>query len=262
MAGRDTSRTRRARQRLGAARSRFATTASPLRLLTVLACVVAGFMMATGALASRGNDLRPDRTTELSRLVAQEADRADALARDAATLRAEVDELTQANASRAAGPDAAEIGAAAEAAASVAVVGPAVTVTLTDAPASVQPAGVDADLLVVHQQDIQAVANALWAGGAEAMTIQGQRVSSRTGIKCVGNTVVLHGVPYAPPYVITAVGDQAALERALADSAYLDIYRQYVDAYRLGYAVARTPEARLAAYEGPATFDHARVAGR
>ena len=39
-------------------------------------------------------------------------------------------------------------------------------------------------------------------GGAEAMTIQGQRVTSRTGVKCVGNSVVLHGVPYAPPYVI------------------------------------------------------------
>ena len=42
--------------------------------------------------------------------------------------------------------------------------------------------------------------NALWRGGAEAMTIQGQRVISTTGIKCVGNTVVLHGIPYAPPY--------------------------------------------------------------
>ena len=52
----------------------------------------------------------------------------------------------------------------------------------------------------MHQQDIQAVVNALWAGGAEAMTIQGQRVISTTGIKCVGNTVVLHGVPYSPPY--------------------------------------------------------------
>ncbi|MDO5533385.1 MAG: DUF881 domain-containing protein, partial [Propionibacteriaceae bacterium] len=133
------------------------------------------------------------------------------------------------------------------------------TVVLTDAPASVQPAGVDADLLVVHQQDIQAVANALWAGGAEAMTIQGQRVSARTGIKCVGNTVVLHGVPYAPPYRITAIGDQARLERALRDSEYLTLYRQYVDAYRLGYEVSRQASVRMPAYTGPAEFTHAEV---
>ena len=54
--------------------------------------------------------------------------------------------------------------------------------------------------------------NALWSGGAEAMTIQGQRVIATTGIKCVGNTVVLHGVPYAPPYVISAIGDPEKLQ--------------------------------------------------
>ena len=44
------------------------------------------------------------------------------------------------------------------------------------------------------EQSFQAVANELWRGGAEAMTLQKQRVVSTTGIKCVGNTVVLHGV--------------------------------------------------------------------
>ena len=98
--------------------------------------------------------------------------------------------------------------------------------TLSDAPKSeVDRAAKDgdttADQLVVHQQDIQAVVNALWSGGAEAMTLQKQRVVSTTGIKCVGNTVVLHGVPYAPPYVITAVGDVDAMQRPLDDSAYI-----------------------------------------
>lgn len=253
------SRVGRARANLRAAGHRFRHTRSPLRLLTVLTLVVAGFMMATSALASRGNDLRPDRTTELSQLVQAEADRASDLARQASDLRARVDELTQRNAALGAGPAAEALERAAEQAASVPVAGPAVSVTLADAPASVQPAGVDADLLVVHQQDIQAVANALWHGGAEAMTIQGQRVSSRTGIKCVGNTVVLHGVPYAPPYVITAIGDQARLEQALADSPYMTIYREYVDAYRLGYAVARVSSVTLPAYDGPSAFDHARL---
>ena len=95
------------------------------------------------------------------------------------------------------------------------VTGPSVTVTLDDAPESVTGEGVDQDLLVVHQQDIQAVANELWRGGAEAMTIQGQRVIATTGIKCVGNTVVLHGIPYAPPYRISAIGDPVELQAAL-----------------------------------------------
>ena len=105
------------------------------------------------------------------------------------------------------------------------VSGPAGHRDLEDAPLSVKPAGVDDDLLIVHQQDIQAVVNALWAGGAEAMTIQDQRVTTRTGIKCVGNTVVLHGVPYAPPYVIARDRRPRRLEAALAGSPTLRIYR-------------------------------------
>ena len=103
---------------------------------------------------------------------------------------------------------------------------------------------------MVHQQDIQAVVNALWSGGAEAMTIQGQRVVSTTGIKCVGNTVVLHGVPYAPPYVITAIGDQQRLRAALANAEPVQIYRQYVEAYGLVYRERSPAEVTLGPYDG------------
>ena len=65
------------------------------------------------------------------------------------------------------------------------------------------------------------MANALWAGGAEAMTIQGQRVVSTTGIKCVGNTVVLHGVPYSPPYRISAIGPTGEMLASVNASPYI-----------------------------------------
>jgi uncharacterized protein YlxW (UPF0749 family) len=42
-------------------------------------------------------------------------------------------------------------------------------------------------------------------------------------------------VPYAPPYVITAIGDQAALAASLDASEHLRVYREYATAYRLGY---------------------------
>lgn len=138
--------------------------------------------------------------------------------------------------------------------------GPGVRVTLKDAPLSVKPAGVAEDLLVVHQQDIQAVTNALWQGGAEAVTIQGQRLNSTTGIKCVGNTVVLEGVPYAPPYVIEAIGDQQALMRSLDDSPQLRIYRDYVEAYRLGYEAVRVSRVTAPAYRGTTELKYAQPA--
>ncbi len=108
-----------------------------------------------------------------------------------------------------------------------------------------------ADQLVVHQQDIQAVVNALWSGGAEAMTLQKQRVVSTTGIKCVGNTVVLHGVPYAPPYVITAVGDVGAMKDALDSSDYIAGYLTYVRAYDLGYRVTSSADTTAAGVPDP-----------
>jgi uncharacterized protein YlxW (UPF0749 family) len=135
-------------------------------------------------------------------------------------------------------------------------------VTLTDAPANVKPIGVAEELLIVHQQDIQAVVNAMWQGGAEAMSIQDQRVTSRTGIKCVGNSVLLHGIPYAPPYVIVAIGDQKAIEQALASSAYLQAYRQYTDRYGLGYSQKRISETTLAAYTGAIELGFAKPAAR
>jgi len=225
------------------------------RLLTLLVIALAGFMMASAAVAARGQDLRPNRNTDLIELVRAQAARNVALAAQVGDLRAEVDKLS----SQQGGP-VADTSAAAAAAGLTAVKGPAVSVTLTDAPPDVKPIGVAEELLIVHQQDIQAVVNAMWQGGAEAMTIQGQRVTSRTGIKCVGNSVLLHGVPYAPPYVIVAIGDQKAIEEALASSSYLQAYRQYTDRYGLGYSEKRVTEATLAAYTGVIDLGYAKPA--
>jgi uncharacterized protein YlxW (UPF0749 family) len=138
--------------------------------------------------------------------------------------------------------------------------GPGLTVTLQDAPEKMRDsAGDDVSSAIVHQQDIQAVVNAMWAGGAEAMTIQGQRVVSTTGIKCVGNTVVLHGVPYAPPYEITAIGDLDALQDSLDASEYVDGYKTYVDAYNLGYEVSTDPDVTMPPYRGGINLRYAKV---
>lgn len=238
----------RALARLRRARRRATAASVGARLLSTAVFAVAGFMIVTGAINSQGSDLRPNRNTDLAGLVSSEAKRNRELAEKVTALRAEVDALAKADARNPVSDDA--LSAAAALAGLTPVKGPAVAVTLTDAPPEVKPAGVDEDLLVVHQQDIQAVVNALWSGGAEAMTVQGQRVTARTGIKCVGNTVVLHGVPYAPPYEIVAIGNQSRLEAALASSPYLLIYHQYVQAYGLGYAQRRLDEATLAGFKG------------
>ena len=224
--------------------------------------VVAGALFVTSALAAGGLDLRASGVTDLDTVVRQQRERADALQRQVSDLGREVDALGK-------GVDDAEVSqlqrqvdALRGPAGFEKVHGPAITVKLSDAPEdeierAVEEGEVTADQLVVHQQDIQAVVNALWGGGAEAMTLQKQRVISTTGIKCVGNTVVLHGVPYAPPYEITAIGDIAALQAALDSSDYIAGYKTYVDAHNLGYEVSTDNDFTLPAYTGSSDLRYA-----
>jgi hypothetical protein len=128
------------------------------------------------------------------------------------------------------------------AAGTAAVTGPSMSVTLDDAPRSadrVLPEGATPTTCVVHQQDIQGVVNALWAGGAEAMQIMDQRVIATSAVRCVGNTLILQGRVYSPPYTVTAIGDPERLAQALEDAPAVQDYRYYVDAF--GSATRPTP---------------------
>ncbi len=246
----------RARARLRRASGRSGEVRLGRRLLSIAVCVLAGFMITTSAVNAGGTDLRPNRNTDLAGLIQSESKRNAELTERIAKLRRDVDALTRSDGGGV--PEDASR-AAAVIAGQTPVKGPAVVVVLDDARSHVQQPGVSPELLVVHQQDIQAVVNALWSGGAEAMTIQGQRVTSRTGVKCVGNSVVLHGVPYAPPYEIAAIGDPDRLDRALADSSAVRIYRQYVDAYGLGYGQRREASVTMPAYRGGLDIEARRI---
>jgi uncharacterized protein YlxW (UPF0749 family) len=226
------------------------------RWVTGAVCLVIGLMISVSSLNARGYDLRPGRNTELVEVIRDRSRYNADLTREVGELREQVDALT---ARAADAPDVSgQIEESGRATGLDRVTGPGVTVTLTDAPASVQAPGLDEDLLVVHQQDIQAVANVLWASGAEAMTIQGQRVISTTGIKCVGNSVVLHGTPYAPPYVISGIGDPDRMAAGLTASDHLRIYQQYVDRYGLGYSQKREESLLFQGYRGAVDLQYAR----
>jgi len=139
------------------------------------------------------------------------------------------------------------------------VQGPAVRVSLDDAkrdPNSL-PDGFTPDDMVVHQQDVQGVVNALWHGGAEAMQIMDQRVISTSAVRCVGNTLVLQGRVYSPPFVITAIVDATTMRAALDADPTVRVYRQYVDAIGLRYDLETLDHAELPAYSGLPMLSHA-----
>jgi uncharacterized protein YlxW (UPF0749 family) len=229
------------------------------RVLVPVTALVAGLLFATSAATAAGTDLRAGRRTQLTDLIAAERRTVDTQERRAARLRAEV-AVVQAAAAAGNTRVAAERAKAdvlGFAAGLVAVSGRGVTVSLDDAPRreGVPPASDNPDDLVVHQQDVQAVVNALWAGGADAMTLMGQRVISTSAVRCVGNTVVLHGRVYSPPFVVSAIGDPDRLRVALDEEPGVELFRSYVDRYDLGWSV-RTTDLDLPAYDGPLELPH------
>ena len=123
-----------------------------------------------------------------------------------------------------------------------AVEGPGLVVTLDDSPLwenMVDANGSSANIndYVVHQQDIEAVVNALWAGGAESMQIMDQRVLFNSAVRCSGNVLLLQGKKYSPPFKISAIGPVEGMRKALDDSEEVSIYKQYVSAFGLGWQV-------------------------
>ena len=231
----------------------------PWTLLVPLTALAAGLLFATSASTAQGTDLRADRRLQLTELIARERAAVERRADEAARLRGRVDAASAAVAERDSRVTAAAAPRELEVAAGLtAVRGPAVTVSLDDAPRRPgrPPLSDDPDDLVVHQQDIQAVVNALWAGGAEAMTLMGQRVVSTSAVRCVGNTVVLHGRVYSPPFVITAVGDPDELTGALEDDPGVLYFQTFVERFGLGYAVERERTVELPPYDGPLELPH------
>ena len=226
-----------------------------------LVLALAGALFAANARLARSSDER--HPVNLADLSVIEVERLAAMEDRVAALRDEVDQLT-AEQTQAEGSGIGEVGAGhLLAAGREPVTGPGLTVTLTDAPVDGQYSeAVRPDDLLVHQQDLQAVINALWAGGGEAMALMDQRVISTSAFQCVGNTLQLHGRVYSPPYVVRAIGDPDELRAALAASPEINDYLAWVDAVGLGWQVeehgAEDP-LELPDYTGPSDLRSARV---
>ncbi len=226
-----------------------------------MTALAAGLLFATSASTARGTDLRAGRFSQLTDLIDATAVDVKRKEQQAAGLRQEI-ARSQAVAAAGSGTVARQADQAERLlgpAGLQAVRGPGLTVSLNDAPRSdpgAAPASSNPDDLVVHQQDVQSVVNALWAGGAEAMTLMGERVISTTAIRCVGNTLLIAGRLVGPPFLIRAVGDQQAMQRALDLEPGVALFQQYVDRFGLGFAVTRQRTLSMPAYDGALVLPH------
>jgi uncharacterized protein YlxW (UPF0749 family) len=235
---------------------------SPWRIGTPLVILVCGGLFMVSAENSQGTDLRPGRYTDLATLTGTEAQRYQRLEERVAHTDQEVSRLTQQVDDTTVKRYKSQLDQLKDPAGLVAHTGPGLKITLSDAPQDkIERVGQDAaNLLVVHQQDVQAVVNALWRGGASAVTIQGQRVISTTGIKCSGSTIQLQGVPYPQPFVIEAVGNADELLGSIDNDSYVTLYRQQAadPDIAIGWSITAMPRITAPAYGGLRDLTYAR----
>ena len=232
------------------------------RALVPVICLVAGLLFAVAARSPHVTTLRtPGTTANLAALVRNAEQQVQAADRTLADLQSKVTDATKLAGTDDSGVAAAQARVAPmhQPAGLTAVTGPGITVTLDDAADPAALPGVDPNQLVVHQSDLQSVVNALWAGGAEAMTIAGQRVIATSAVRCVGNTLLLNGNVYSPPFRVAAIGPYRTMVRELDASAGVRLFVQAAQYYGLGYTVERSSLLHLPAYRGPVSLTYAKA---
>ena len=215
-------------------------------------------MFAMSFQAAQGEDLRADR--DLPSLIVEGDSRNEAKAKELDALLQDVEALTRANRPKDTRLEAlnGQSERIAAAAAATKVEGPVVEVVLDDSNRSLDslPDRFTPDDIVVHQQDVQAVVNALWASGAEAMMIQDQRVISTSAVRCRQHA-------HPPGQGLCAAVSDPGHRPGRLHAAWLDAdptiqtYLDYVEAVGLGWQVHTNPSVEFPAYSGSVDLAHA-----
>ena len=134
------------------------------------------------------------------------------------------------------------------------VKGPGVQVTLNDSPKELRP-GEDPNLYILHEEDLLKVINELRAGGAEALSINDQRLLASSEIRCAGNTILVNTRKIVPPIVIVGTGNPDTLKSGLEIKG--GIFEQ-LKFWGLEADVQKKNEVAIPAYSGPVTFNYTK----
>lgn len=223
--------------------------------------VVAGGVLAASAVTARGTDLRAERAQSLKDLVLVQAGDVRQREDSVSELRAEIEQLAREFSTPALRKLRAQIADARPIAGLTEQVGPGIIVTLNDAP---RPEGghiddsIDPNWLLVHQEDIQGVVNALWGGGATAISVMDQRIINTSAIKCVGSTVLVNGKVFSPPFVIAAIGKPSDLIASLDNDESFTYFKDIAATFGLEYSITTVSNLEVDEYTGLGAMQYAK----
>ena len=118
-------------------------------------------------------------------------------------------------------------------------------------------AGENQNLYIIHDDDLLKVINELRAAGAEAISVNGQRLMATSEIRCAGPTLSVNNVRSAPPYEIRAIGDSATLESALRMRGGV---METLQVWGIQLEVKAAQDIVVPAYKGASKFSFAKEA--
>lgn len=135
------------------------------------------------------------------------------------------------------------------------VKGPGVTITLTDS--KIDPETVlNPNALLLHDMDILSIVNELRNTGAEAISINDQRVITTTSIKCGGAIININGERIGAPFIIKAIGLPENLANLNRPGGYLDNLREK---YQIGAELKKSNNITIPKYSGVINYKYAQT---
>lgn len=224
--------------------------------LTVI-CLLLGFAISLQLKSVRFNrSLSSEnlRAQELQKLLNDEKEKSESLSADLESAKSQIAELRKNSDDSFSSVITEQLENAEKLAGMVALNGPGITVTMTDAKKT--NLTVSGDSSIIHDSDIRTVVNELFASGAEAVSINNERLVSTSSIRCVGPTVLINNTRLSTPFVITAIGDAKTLEAGLiVKGGIVDTLAPW----GIDIKIAQHTKVEIPAYSGVTTFKYANV---
>ncbi len=220
-----------------------------------LVCVILGIMLSMQFKVQQSITANPafQRQEELARRLRDAEKDRDELQEEVASLRTRVSELAEGR--NVIASLTSELEAAQMLAGLLPVEGPGVIVTMNDSKKPAMP-DEDPNAYIIHDDDINSVVNELFAAGAEAISINGQRVVATTEVRCTGPTISINGVRMAPPIIMHAIGDPQTLEAGLKTRGGIV---DNLGLWGIEVIVRQVQSVEVPGYAGSTSFRYARA---
>lgn len=216
-------------------------------------CLILGIMLAVQfkTTESYQANLVPERVEDLTQQVSTVSQERDALIEEVLSLREKLKNARQTDPAMA--DLEADIQKANLSAGLVPVEGPGVIITVTDSVSELQ-SGENPNISIVHDSDLLMLVNELKASGAEAISINGERITARSEIRCAGTLILVNWNKIGPPFIIKAVGNPDTLESGMLIKGG---YMGSLEILGIQASIEKAEKLNIPAYSGSMNFTYA-----